>query len=78
MVNYSGECLSRFSYCRSGDFGAVLGLGTAIMPPGPSGNSMRKRAANIATQLSLHNPPWPQIISFGTRTIQQGTRAFPV
>jgi hypothetical protein len=32
----------------------------------------------MATELSLHNPPCPQIISFGTRTIQQGTRALPV
>ncbi len=25
-----------------------------------------KERPNIATELSLHNPPWPQIISFGT------------
>ena len=43
-----------------------------------SGNWIRKIAPNIATELSLHSPPWPQIMSFGTRTIQQGTRAFPV
>ena len=48
------------------------------MPPGPSGNSIRKSAPNIATELSLHNPPWPQIMSLGTRTTQQGMRALPV
>ena len=36
------------------------------------------RAANMAIELSLQKPPRPQMISFGTRTIQQGTRALPV
>jgi len=49
-----------------------------MIPPADSGNCMRKRAPSIATELSLHNPPWPHIISFGTRTIQQGTRSLPV
>src|SRR6516225_2934567 len=48
------------------------------VPAAVNGNSMRTRAANIATELSLHSPPCSQIISFGTRTIQQGTRALPV
>ena len=75
---YSGACLSRFNCCRSGAFGAVLGLGGITRPPGPSGNSIRKSAPNIAMELSLHSPPCPQIISLGTRTTQQGMRALPV
>src|SRR6266481_291909 len=55
-VNYSGTCLSRFNCCGSGLLGAVTGLGVATLPPA-SGNSMRKRAPNIAMELSLHNPP---------------------
>ena len=36
--------------------GAAIDLGVEILPP-TNGNSIRKRAPNIATELSLHNPP---------------------
>ena len=71
-------CLSWFYCCKSGTFGARSNAGGATLPAVVNGNSMRTRAANIATELSLHSPPCSQIISFGTRTIQQGTRALPV
>ena len=68
----------RLYSCTSGVLGTEInGIG-AIFPAEIKGNSIRKRAASIAIELSLHSPPCSQIISFGTRTIQQGTRAFPV
>ena len=45
-------------YCwRSGALGARIMGGGAISPPAASENWMRKSAANIATELSLHRPP---------------------
>src|SRR5690348_857101 len=67
-----------FHCCKSGVFGARRNGGGAAVPAAVIGNWMRNKAANIATELSLHSPPCPRMISFGTRTIQQGTRAFPV
>ena len=55
-ANYCEACLSRFNFCRSGVFGAVIGLGVVNLPPA-RGNWMRKSAPNIAMELSLHNPP---------------------
>src|SRR6516162_2976767 len=79
-VRFSGwdrSCLSWFYCCKSGTFGARSNGGGATFPPAVNGNWMRTSAANIATELSLHSPPCSQMISFGTRTIQQGTRALP-
>src|SRR5215469_6183404 len=66
-------------YCWiSGALGARMSGGAAGSPFFANGNSIRTRAANIATELSFHRPPCSKMISFGTRTTQQGTRAFPV
>ena len=78
VLRRARSCLSWFYCCKSGTFGARSNAGGATLPAVVNGNSMLTRAANIATELSLHSPPCSQIISFGTRTIQQGTRALPV
>src|ERR1700756_1647728 len=78
VLRRARSSLSWFYCCKSGTFGARSNAGGTTFPAVVNGNSMRTRAANIATELSLHSPPCSQIISFGTRTIQQGTRALPV
>src|SRR5580704_2502661 len=49
--------LSWSSSCRSGAPGTLARCGGSTILPFASGKCMRKRAPNIATELSLHRPP---------------------